>query len=46
MNLSTFWTRKCRGCSDLSAHSHHLTLFGRFFFRFLAGGHRSAGAGE
>lgn len=30
------WTRPCRGCKDNSMHNAHLTLWGRFYFRWLA----------
>jgi hypothetical protein len=23
------WTRRCKGCDDLSPHTHHLTFMGK-----------------
>jgi hypothetical protein len=28
-----FWTRRCNGCADTSAHDSHLTWLGRLIFR-------------
>lgn len=38
--IAKLWTRKCRGCTDRSPHSHHLTQFGRLYFRHFAGGRK------
>jgi hypothetical protein len=31
------WTRKCRGCKDLTPHTHHLTILGHLHFRTFGG---------
>jgi len=36
--IAKLWTRRCGGCIDTSPHSHHLTWFGRLYFRYLIGG--------
>ena len=35
--IAKFWTRHCNGCDDKSFHTDHLTWFGRFYFRHIAG---------
>lgn len=30
--LTKLSTRKCRGCSDNSVHTHHLTMLGKWRF--------------
>lgn len=35
--IGRFWTRRCHGCANTDPHDAHLTWFGRFYFRFLAG---------
>lgn len=37
MTRSRFWTRRCAGCSSPSPHTHHLTWWGRLYFRHLVG---------
>lgn len=39
--VSKFWTRKCRNgseCVETEPHTHHMTWFGRLYFRLRFGG--------